>query len=727
MNKYFKNYESFTNSNIPKILICENNNYVIIENSFYNKGVYIGELNYNYNSETKKLDLSINENLWDTTKDVASSAWETTKNVGEFAWNMVKTPELTGDLWQDTINWGHWLFTMGSLTTVICSLIFTGGSTAIVAKSIDFLDLGLSGFETGYLFNSNKMMEAGISAFVFIIGGAMILIPGSSGIAKAINSKIKSVAKGLWNISGGVIWKFIQLLIEKFPQYGKLFKTGLKEMPTVLSKCKGLIENALISLKNTKSKIPTSISEKLIKIFTFFKDKLLYIGDLFKNKLNIGLVDEVAKVSLTRSKTLIKEIDLEIFKKLNTMDKEFLEKFLPHLDDITNDKTYLKSIMKDNDFIENLVKKQGLLKDEKTIKIFAKISEKQNIRNVVTNLDDKTFTNILNKIDVDGKLIDVLDKFSADDMSYAIKILSNTNGVSTQTMKKIIETNNDILKDVIIKNNGDLFKSLFNLKEGIPRNILFDSIDDGCDIYIKKNILKYTKDELINIAKKIGIDETKSNLKSGIILYKGNVIRSVKELENLINDEIVLNNMTIVRNSPILFNNFKNYLNKKLNNETTNEEGSITFVENPEAPISNEIITELDLQKIEKIENVANKIRTDEQKKVILDYCKYINDSYKFTNPTIIQSLKSIKDKENNGIEQDETKYLFDKYENIKPFIKLFQAYINNIVKPTEPLVIDGVIGSKTLQSAVDLFTTKMPRKGGLEETNKLIDILQKQ
>jgi hypothetical protein len=39
---------------------------------------------------------------------------------------------------------------------------------------------------------------------------------------------------------------------------------------------------------------------------------------------------------------------------------------------------------------------------------------------------------------------------------------------------------------------------------------------------------------------------------------------------------------------------------------------------------------------------------------------------------------------------------------------------------------LDGVIGTKTLQSAVDLFTTKMPRTGGVKETNKLIDILQK-
>ena len=138
----------------------------------------------------------------------------------------------------------------------------------------------------------------------------------------------------------------------------------------------------------------------------------------------------------------------------------------------------------------------------------------------------------------------------------------------------------------------------------------------------------------------------------------------------------------------------------------------------------------IDSASFEKLSNISSgavgDLRTSEQKQSIVDYCKYINDYYKFTTPTLIQSLKSIKDKDNNVIEQDETKYLFDKYENIKPFVKLFQAYINNLVKPTELLVIDGVIGTKTLQSAVDLFTTKMPRTGGVKETNKLIDILQK-
>ncbi len=716
MNKYFKKYDEHSNNLILEVLISKNNEYIIIENHLYHNNIYVGDIEYTFNKESKKIEL-LNEDFsltdaWDKTADIASGAIE-------FTANMFKFPSLTGDMWQDTINWGHYLFSMGSIGIIAASLIFTGGAGASASKLIDILDLGLSGFETYYLYTKNNMMEAGISAFVFIVGGAMMAIPGSSAIAKSINSAVRKVAKGLWDVSGGLLWKFIKLLCEKLPQYGKLFIKGIKEIPNILTKCKELLSKGIKYLISKTCKIPSSISSKLKTLLEFFSKKLDDIGNFFKTKI----VPDTADITNISSLNVLDKIDNKLLNNLSKKDTEFLKKITSQLDNIIEDKEYLSKILSDNDTIKKILRKQSYIIDEKSMKNFSKVIKTEKIRNSVLELSDDKFKTIMNKINNDGEFIKIIDDFSSDNIKSAINILTNKNNtVSIHNIKKVIDMGDQEAIKALEKNRGDVFKSILNVKNNSTKQTLFKSIDNNCNIAITKNkIRKYRFNELETYAKNIGL----GNENGGVMLYKGKVIKTLDELKSEYKDDLLLSNMTLVRNAPYFFNNIINYISPDENNSSEDID-SLMIIENPETPISDESIKEMNFETTEMSSGTVGDLRTDEQKQAIVNFCKKLNSDWKLVNDNVFNAFKNSVDKNGDKLSTDKEDYKYEKYSDLKPFIKLLQSYLNKYLKLEEKLVVDGVIGKKTLNACIEYFTKNQNKPNIVEDVKKLIEVLRK-
>lgn len=721
MNKYFKNYDKFYNSNIPRILVCENNEYVIIENSFFNKGVYVGELKYNYILESKKIEFYIKEDWWDTTKDVASS-------VGEFVWNIFKFPESKGDAWLTSASWVHYILSMTSLASLVLSPFTLGGGAAL-SKGIDIADVVIYAGEACYAFSINNQTEFFTALLTFAISVGLMALPGAATLIKNASTKIRSYFKG-----GGKIIDYFK----KFPEMKKVYLSAKKGMSEFFKNAKLWISNLLKGLLDNLKKFPKILQNKFLTIISWLKKFLSNIDSYEKtinNKLGILDLEEKSVASLSK-KTIgnLKDYS-QIIKKFNYNDEEVkilndvFTNFRTKMDD-SKIRINIMNLCNDKDILNNILKNKKIFSDKNNtdaINLLFHLDTKI-IKNNVLILPEKQLQIILDNLkqtDVAngiGTINNIFSKTkSIDNTKFVIDIISNqkikANNIAS--LMKVAETNDDVIKNLVTKNKGDIFKTYSALKDPKLKLKLIHCVDDKCDIFTNKISLNFEGiTDILAFAKKMGLPEESNNVVKGFIIYKGNKIASIKELKQVIKNTNIINKLdryTIVRR--LGNDKIKSWFNTptSLTPEDNNSD-EMTIIEDSTLPIDDTIINELQLQKIE---NVANSIRTDEQKQAIVDFCKNLNSKWILVSDKVLNMLK-----DDVNIEKDKTKYVFDSYDNLKPYIKLLQTYFNKYVKLEEPLKVDGVIGTKTLTAAIKFFQNK-PQI--LEETNKLIDILQKQ